>query len=137
MGAVFWLAGTLDSGRTDAGKFLYRKIKGKHSNTIFLDGDVLENVFDTESEGFPGEAQDFSGKEYSSYGMQCARLCAALQEQGMYVVCSTAPVPQSVSDWNRRNIGNYREICVGNPPSDWKEEIWQMCRNSGFAPKIC
>lgn len=42
--------------------------------------------------------------------MRYSRLCAMLQEQGMHVICCTIFMLDSVRDWNRNNILNYREI---------------------------
>lgn len=104
MGTVFWLAGLQNSGKTAVGESFYRKLKGRYTNTVFLDSAALQDVFET--------------KENRIFGMQCARLCEVLQEQGMYVVCCTQSMPHGVSDWSRRNIHNYREICQKQEADD-------------------
>lgn len=46
MGAVYWITGLSGAGKTTIGKIVYEKLKEIHSNTVFLDGDTLRQVFD-------------------------------------------------------------------------------------------
>ena len=45
MGIVYWITGLSGAGKTTIGKLLYAKLKAKHGNTIFLDGDMLRKAF--------------------------------------------------------------------------------------------
>ena len=42
---VYWITGLSGAGKTTIGKLLYKKMKEKHPNTVFLDGDTLRKVF--------------------------------------------------------------------------------------------
>ena len=42
---IIWIIGISGTGKTTIGKKLFNKIKRKHFNTVFLDGDILRNVW--------------------------------------------------------------------------------------------
>lgn len=102
MSAVYWITGLSGAGKTTIGKLLYEKIKEKHINTVFLDGDILRKVF--------GADLGYTKEDRRKCAMRYSRLCAMLEEQGMNVICCTISMFDSVRDWNRKNICNYREI---------------------------
>ena len=45
MGNVYWITGLSGAGKTTIGKIFYSKLKEIYSNTVFLDGDTLREVF--------------------------------------------------------------------------------------------
>lgn len=104
MGTVYWITGLAGAGKTTIGKLLYEKIKEKESNTVFLDGDILREVF--------GNDLGYSKEDRKKCAMRYSRLCAMLQRQGMNVICCTISMFDSVREWNRENICNYREIYI-------------------------
>lgn len=104
MGTVYWITGLSGAGKTTIGKLLYEKIKEKEINTVFLDGDTLREVF--------GDDLGYSKEERRKCAMRYSRLCAMLQKQGMNVICCTISMFDSVREWNRRNICDYKEIYV-------------------------
>lgn len=104
MGTVYWITGLSGAGKTTIGKLLYEKIRVDHPNTVFLDGDTLRKVF--------GDDLGYSKEDRRKCAMRYARLCAMLQEQGMNVICCTISMFDSVREWNRENIQNYKEIYV-------------------------
>ena len=104
MNKVYWITGLSGAGKTTIGKLLYEKIKEKYPNTVFLDGDTLRKVF--------GDDLGYSKEERRKCAMRYSRLCAMLQEQGLNVICCTISMFDSVRDWNRENICNYKEVYV-------------------------
>lgn len=104
MAYVYWITGLSGAGKTSIGKLLYEKMKPKYPNTVFLDGDVLREVF--------GNDLGYTRGERIKCAMRYARLCKMLQEQEMNVICCTISMFDEIRDWNRQNIENYREIYV-------------------------
>lgn len=104
MGIVYWITGLSGAGKTTIGRIFYTKFKEKYPNTVFLDGDMLRKVF--------GDDLGYSEEDRRKCAMRYSRLCAMLQEQGMNVICCTISMFDSVRDWNRKNIQNYKEIYV-------------------------
>lgn len=104
MSTVYWITGLSGAGKTTIGKLLYAKLKKEYSNTVFLDGDILRGVF--------GNEFGYSEEDRRRCAMRYARLCAMLQTQDLNVVCCTISMFESVRNWNRENINNYKEIYV-------------------------
>lgn len=104
MSTVYWITGLSGAGKTTIGKMFYEKLKESYPNTVFLDGDIMRKVF--------GDDLGYSKEDRRKCAMRYSRLCAMLQEQGMNVICCTISMFDSVRDWNRENICNYKEIYV-------------------------
>ena len=104
MSAVYWITGLSGAGKTTIGKIFYEKLKAEHPNTVFLDGDMMRKVF--------GDDLGYTREERITCAMRYSRLCAMLEEQGMFVICCTISMFDCVRKWNRENIGNYKEIYV-------------------------
>ena len=104
MAYVYWITGLSGAGKTSVGKLLYEKMKQKYPNTVFLDGDVLREVF--------GNDLGYTREERIKCAMRYARLCKMLQEQDMNVICCTISMFDEIRSWNREHITNYREIYV-------------------------
>lgn len=104
MGNVYWITGLSGAGKTTIGKIFYGKLKEIYSNTVFLDGDTLREVF--------GNDLGYSDTDRRKCAMRYSRLCDLLQKQGIHVVCCTISMFDSVRQWNRENIANYHEIYV-------------------------
>lgn len=104
MGKVYWITGLSGAGKTTIGRLFYEKMKAIYSNIVFLDGDTMRKVF--------GDDLGYSQEDRRKCAMRYSRLCAMLQEQGMNVICCTISMFDSVREWNRENICNYKEIYV-------------------------
>lgn len=104
MSAVYWITGLSGAGKTTIGKIVYEKLRKKHANTIFLDGDTLRQVF--------GGDLGYSDEERRKCAMRYSQLCNMLQRQDMNVVCCTISMFDSIREWNRENIENYFEIYI-------------------------
>ena len=98
MGTVYWITGLSGAGKTTIGSIFYEELKKNYINTVFLDGDTLRKVF--------GEDLGYTEKDRKKCAMRYARLCALLASQGIYVVCCTIFMYDSIREWNREN--NYQ-----------------------------
>ena len=104
---LYWLTGLAGAGKTTIGRELYSLIKAKKSNVVFLDGDVLREVF--------GKNMDYSTNERIKIAFQYSRLCKLLTEQGIDVICATISMFKECWEWNRDNIPFYHEIYIRVP----------------------
>ncbi len=104
MGTVYWITGLSGAGKTTIGQLFYEKLKRDFPNTVFLDGDILREVF--------GADLGYTEMERRKCAMRYARLCDMLQRQDLNVVCCTISMFEAVREWNRRHIDSYKEIYV-------------------------
>lgn len=104
MSKVYWLTGLSGAGKTTIGRLLYQHIQRQKSNVVFLDGDILRQVF--------GDDLGYSPDDRLKSAMRNARLCKMLVEQGLDVVCCTISMFDSVRYWNRENLPGYVEIYI-------------------------
>ncbi len=99
---VYWITGLSGAGKTTIGKSLYKKLKSRNDGVVFLDGDILRDVF--------GNSHGYSVEERKSLAMTYSRMCKMLVEQGLTVICCTISMFHEVRSWNRKNIPNYIEV---------------------------
>lgn len=108
-GTVFWVTGLSGAGKSSIGKAYAEQLRMAGYPVIFMDGDVLREVF----------ANDLGHSlvERLAVAMRNARLCRMLAEQGVDVVCATISMFHEVRAWNRQHISQYREIYIRVPMS--------------------
>lgn len=106
-GRLYWITGLAGAGKTTIGSLFANKLKGQHSNVIFLDGDSLREIF--------GDNTKYSLDERLALSRSYSRLCRMLVNQEMIVVCATISMFSEVRKWNRENIKNYKEIFLKVP----------------------
>jgi len=104
---LYWITGLAGAGKTTIGRELYSLIKTKKSNVVFLDGDILREVF--------GKNMGYSTDERIKIAFQYSRLCKLLTEQGIDVICATISMFKECRQWNRDNIPCYHEIYIRVP----------------------
>ncbi len=104
---MYWITGLSGAGKTTIGKLFYRKLKEKNPATIFLDGDILREIFGNDLDHTLGDRKKSATRN--------SRLCKTLSEQGIHVVCATISMFKEVRDWNRSHIKNYMEIYLRVP----------------------
>lgn len=105
-GRLFWVTGLSDAGKTTVSEVLYKYLKGKQDNIVWIDGDKIREVY---------QNTDYSeeGREKISYTNM--RLCKMLTDQGIDVIISVIGMRDAYRDWNRANIENYYEIYLEVP----------------------
>jgi len=107
-GRVFWLTGLSGSGKSTLGKQLSQFFRDQKMAVIYLDGDILRDVF-----GQSG----YTRSERLALAWKYSHLCQMLAVQGSTVVCATISLFHEVQAWNRLNLPGYTEILL-NPPFD-------------------
>jgi cytidine diphosphoramidate kinase len=104
---LYWLTGLSGAGKTTIGSMFCARLKEVKNNIVYLDGDVLREIF--------GDSHNYSPDGRKHLAMCYARLCKMLTEQGVDVVIATISMFHEVREWNRKNIENYNEIYIKVP----------------------
>ena len=107
-GTLYWLTGLAGAGKTSVGNILFKYIKKKYRNTVFLDGDILRAILGYENINYDKASR-------MSIAMQYAKLSKLFTDQGINVIFATISMFDSVRAWNRKNINNYVEIYLKVP----------------------
>ncbi len=105
-GRLFWITGLSGAGKTTIGTLIYTYLKKKESNVVFIDGDMIREVY---------KNTDYSedGRRKISYTNM--RLCKMLTDQGIDVIIAVIGLRSEYWKWNRENIENYYEIYLKVP----------------------
>jgi len=106
-GRVFWFTGLAGAGKTTIGRNFFALLRSENPAAIFLDGDILRNVF--------GNDLGHARADRLVSAMRNSRLCKVLADQGIDVVCATISLFRECQEWNRRNIEGLHEIYLRVP----------------------
>lgn len=124
-GIVIWLTGLSGAGKTTIARSLYRALKVATPNLVHLDGDSLREIF--------GNSFGYSVEERKKLALSYSRLCKALSEQGINVVCSTISLFREVYEFNRDNLSGYFEVLIDCSPGELmrrdRKGIYSRARN--------
>lgn len=104
---VIWLIGLSGSGKTTIGRMLHEAIAREDPATVFLDGDVLREVWG-DNLGHSLEARQVNAQRIS-------HLCRMLDRQGITVIASVLSLFPEWQQWNRDNFSRYFEIFLDAP----------------------
>lgn len=105
-GQVFWITGLPGAGKTTIAKALYEVLKPQRPELVYLDGDMLRDVF-------RNYRYDLASRK--ELALSYSRMCHLLSRQGHSVICATVSLFHQVHQWNRQNIDKYQEIYLDVP----------------------
>ncbi len=99
---VIWLIGMSGAGKTTIGQILYKELKKVSNNWIYLDGDVLREVW--------GDNIDHSinGRRLNAH--RISNLCQMLDRQKINIIASVLSIFPEWQKWNRENFSKYFEV---------------------------
>lgn len=101
VGTTYWVTGLSGAGKTTIGRQMYDYLVAQKANVVFLDGDILREVYKT---------TDYSLEGRKTLAFQHSRLCRMLNEQGIDVVICVIAMFDTCRMWNRQHIKKYVEI---------------------------
>lgn len=101
---LIWITGLSGSGKTTIGKRVYKKLKIKYSNTIFLDGDDFRKNF--------GNDLGYSVEDRFKNALRIHRFCESLIKQDMNVVCATISLFKEIHILNKKKFKSYFDIYI-------------------------
>lgn len=104
---IIWLIGLSGAGKTTIGHILYDKIKKENSNTVFLDGDILRDVWGDQL------GHDIEGRRKNAE--RFTRLCQMLDRQGIHVVAAILSIFPEERRKNRDIFSRYFEVFIDTP----------------------
>jgi len=105
---VIWVIGLSAAGKTTIAEALFRLMRQRQDNVVFLDGDMVRAVTSNDL-GHTVEGRRRNAARIRS-------LCAELDRQGQHVVCAILSIFPESSEWNRENLSDYQEVYVAASP---------------------
>ena len=106
-GVLYWITGLSGAGKTTIGNYLYYVLRQQQDNVILLDGDVLKTIV--------ADSCTYTTEDRHNRAWKYAKLCKALTDQGMVVICCTIAMFDDVRAWNRENNRGYVEVFLEVP----------------------
>lgn len=109
---IIWLIGLSGAGKTTVGVALTRLLKQQHKNLVYLDGDVLRDVWGDQL------THDVEGRRKNA--LRIERLCAMLDRQGIHAVAAVLSIFPEYRQRNRTEFSQYFEVFLDVPMSTLK-----------------
>ena len=106
-GTVWWITGLSGAGKSTVAALVRDRLVARGRPVLLLDGDAMREVL--------GATTSHAPEDRRGLAMTYALLAREVAGQGIDVVCATISMFDQVRDWNRANIGRYREIYVRVP----------------------
>jgi adenylylsulfate kinase len=107
---VIWLIGLSAAGKTSVGRALVEQLRRRHDNLVFLDGDLLRQVWGDQL------GHDIEGRQRNAH--RISHLCRLLDQQGIHAVAAVLSLFPEWQQWNRENFSSYFEIFLDTPMAE-------------------
>lgn len=104
---IVWLIGLSGAGKTTVGTRLAARLRTKHSNLVYLDGDLLREVW--------GGALSHDVADRKVNAERMSKLCRMLDRQGIHVVAAVLSIFPQWQRWNREKLSDYFEVLLDVP----------------------
>ena len=107
---IVWITGISGAGKTTLGKLIVSEFRKIGRNTIFLDGDELRSILQSEDTN-----THYDRSTRIELALKYSMLCSLLSNQGIDVVIATISMYRDVFEWNAKNLSDYHEIFLDVP----------------------
>lgn len=114
---IIWVIGMSGAGKTTIASRLTEILRLEHSNLVFLDGDILRDVWG-ENVGHSVEGRRINAHRIS-------HLCHMLDRQDIHVVAAVLSIFPEWQAWNRENFSQYFEVFVDVPMTVLEERDYK------------
>ena len=104
---LIWITGISASGKSTIAKRLYKVIKKRCKNTIFLDGDTFRDLNNNDLK--------YTLKDRNTNAQRITKFCKYFVDQNINVICAANLTSQKYRNWCRDNIKGYYEIFIDVP----------------------
>ena len=104
---VIWLIGLAGAGKTVIGSEVFKYLKARKPNVVFLDGDHVRAIM--------GNDLGHSIEDRRTNAWRISRICQYLDDQGIDVVCAILSIFHESQDWNRKHYSRYFEVYLDVP----------------------
>ena len=104
---VIWVIGLAGAGKSTIGAEVYRLLRARKPNVVFLDGDHVRAIMG----GDLGHTLDDRRRNAD----RICRLCQFLDAQEIDVVCSILSIFPESRAWNRAHLSRYFEVYLDVP----------------------
>jgi cytidine diphosphoramidate kinase len=104
---ITWLIGLSGAGKTTVGTRVAARLRARHPNLVYLDGDLLRDVWGGSL------SHDVAGREVNAERL--SRLCLMLDRQDIHVVAAVLSIFPEWQAWNRDNFSRYFEVFLDVP----------------------
>lgn len=104
---VIWLIGLSGAGKTTVGRLLYQRLKPRHPSMVFLDGDILRDVW--------GDSLGHTIGARAVNAHRISHLCRVLDQQNIHVVAAVLSAFPQWQAWNRAQFSRYYEVFLDVP----------------------
>ena len=104
---MIWLIGLSAARETTVGRLLSERLRARASNLVFLDGDLLRDVWGDRL------GHDVEGRRRNAH--RISHLCRLLDAQGIHVVAAVLSLFPEWQQWNREQFSRYFEVFLDLP----------------------
>lgn len=106
---IIWLTGISGAGKTTIAKSIYDLLKPKLNSLIFIDGDVVREIF--------GNDLGFNEEDRKIQIQRIQKISLLLYSQNLNVIVAALYSEKNLLKWNRENFSNYFEVYINTPMS--------------------
>ena len=99
---VIWIIGLSSSGKSKIAGLVYKKLKKKKTNTVWLDGDKVRNIYN--------DKLGHTLKDREKNAERISRLTKYFSDQNINVIASVLSNFPKWQNWNKKNIKNYKQV---------------------------